>query len=131
VKYIQVLKLPLNRFGTVRMKTLWSKLRIINPVRWSRFADSLAMKECIQAGGRKVTQTCNSVPCSQLEVVVDEWPEWRSLCISFSSRHAKSCSHAVNGRGNIFRLRKEKRWNAVEFVKSIGLTSLNYQFLKL
>ena len=31
------------------------------------------MMECIQAGGeKKVTRTCNSVPCSQLEVVVDE-----------------------------------------------------------
>ena len=41
--------------------------------RWSRCADSGAMMECIQAGGeKKVTRTCNSVPCSQLEVVVDE-----------------------------------------------------------
>ena len=31
------------------------------------------MMECIQAGGeKKVTRTCNSVPCSQLEVLVDE-----------------------------------------------------------
>ena len=31
------------------------------------------MMECIQAGGeKKVTRTCNSVPCSQLEVVENE-----------------------------------------------------------
>jgi len=41
--------------------------------RWSRCADSRAMMECIQAGGeKKVTRTCNSLPCSQLEVVENE-----------------------------------------------------------
>jgi len=41
--------------------------------RWSRCADSGAMMECIQAGGeKKVTRTCNIVPCNQLEVVKDE-----------------------------------------------------------
>ena len=71
--------------------------------------DSLAMMECIRAGGEtKVTQTCNSVPlqpdgncsewstatpaanfsCSTFQgllflILLSSWlPEWRSLCIS-------------------------------------------------
>ena len=36
-------------------------------------------------------------------------------------RHAKRRHHATIGRGNIFRLRKDKDWSTVEFVETINL----------
>ena len=44
---------------------------------------------------------------------------------SVGLRHAKSRGHAAIGRGNIFRLRKEKGWNTVEFVETIRSNFMN------
>ena len=46
----------------------------------------------------------------------------------FAVRNAKSLEHATIGRGNIFRLRKEKAGNTVEFLETISLNSVNYHF---
>ena len=44
-------------------------------------------------------------------------------------RHAKSRNHAAIGRGNIFRLRKDKGWNTVEYVETIRLNPMNDLFI--
>ena len=53
------------------------------------------MMECIQAGGeKKVTRTCNSVPCSQIEVVENE--------LQFNSHITE---------GDIARVRKHRKFD--------------------
>ena len=44
-------------------------------------------------------------------------------------RHAESCDHATIGRGNIFRLWKEKDWITVEFVENIIFMSMKSTFM--
>ena len=42
-----------------------------------------------------------------------------------TSRHAESRDHAAIGRGNVFKLRKGKGWNTIEFVETVSLNSMN------
>ena len=55
------------------MESMWSKLRIINAVPPVQMCGQWG-NDGIQpnSGREKVTRTCNLVPCSQLEVVMDE-----------------------------------------------------------
>ena len=45
--------------------------------------------------------------------------------VDSNHRHAKSRDHATIGRRNIFSLRKDKGWNAVEYVETISFNSMN------
>ena len=50
------------------------------------------------------------------------------VSVADQTRHAKSCNHATIGHGNILRMRKDKDWNTVEFVKTMSLNSMNDNF---
>ena len=71
-------------------------------------------------------ETCLSWPkkgFTNLFILFNDDPLWPS------HRHAKRRDHTTIGRGNIFRLRKDKGWNNVEFVETISLNSMNDHFL--
>ena len=46
-------------------------------------------------------------------------------CFCMFERNEESRSHVATGRRNIFRLWKEKGWNAIEIVETIRPNSMN------
>jgi stress response protein YsnF len=79
---------------------------------------SLNDENLVEINGALPDQDIAEVKLDELKNVEDfksHKEEWEEIKVEQVHRHTKRHDHATIGRGNIFRLWKDKGWNTVEF----------------